>query len=69
MKYNLKDPEILYNLVLYIEYTLKVDLMTSNKVINAEQKNKHKIMKDVHIAETDCWKEQMCILNDALISQ
>ena len=54
MKYNLKDPEILYNPVLYIEYTLKVDLMTSNKVINAEQKNKHKIMKDVHIAETEC---------------
>ena len=41
-------------LILFIEYTLKVNLMTSNKVINAEQKNKHKIMKDVHIAETEC---------------
>ena len=30
--------------------------MTSNKVVNAEQKNKHKIMKDAHIAETDSWK-------------
>ena len=43
--------------------------MTSNKVINAEQKNKHEIMKDIHIAETNCWKEQICILNDALMSQ
>ena len=43
--------------------------MTSSKVINAEQKNKLKIMKDVHIAETDFWKEQICILNDALMSQ
>ena len=43
--------------------------MTSNKVLNAEQKNKHKIMKDVHNAETDCWKEQICILNDALMSR
>ena len=36
-------------LILFTEYTLKVNLMTSNKVINAEQKNKHKIMKDVHM--------------------
>ena len=43
--------------------------MTSNNVISAEQKNKHKTMKDVHIAETDCWKEQICILDDALMSQ
>ena len=43
--------------------------MTSNKVINAEQKYKHKIMKDIHIAETDCWKQQMRILDDALMSQ
>ena len=43
--------------------------MTSNKVLNAEQKNKHKIMKDVHNAETDRWKEQICILNDALMSR
>ena len=52
-----------------MEYTLKVNLMTCNKAINAEQKNKHKIMKDVHIPETDCWKEQICIFNDALMSQ
>ena len=43
--------------------------MTSNEVINAEQKNKHKIMKDVHIDETDCWKEQISIFNDVLTSQ
>ena len=43
--------------------------MTSNEVINAEQKNKHKIMKDVHIDETDCRKEQISILNDVLTSQ
>ena len=42
--------------------------MTFSKLINAEQKNEHKIMKDAHIAETDCWKEQICILNDALMS-
>ena len=41
-------------LILFIEYALKVNLMTFNKVINAEQKNKHKIMKDLHIAEADC---------------
>ena len=61
----MKDPEIDF----FIEYILKVHLMTSNKVINAEQKNKHKIMKDIHIAETDCWKQQMRILDDALMSQ
>ena len=27
--------------------------MNSNKVINTEQKNKHKIIKDVHIAENN----------------
>ena len=27
--------------------------MTFSKLINAEQKNEHKIMKDAHIAETD----------------
>ena len=43
--------------------------MTSNKVINAEQKNEHKIMKDVHNAEIDCCKERICILNDVLMSQ
>ena len=43
--------------------------MTFSKLINAEQKSEHKIMKDAHIAETDCWKEQICILNDALMSQ
>ena len=39
--------------------------MTSNKVINAEQKI-NKIIKDVHVAQTDYWKEQICILNDKL---
>ena len=43
--------------------------MTSNEVINAEVKNKHKIMKDVHIDETDYWTEQISILNDVLMSQ
>ena len=50
MKYSLKDPEI----DSFYRIHKKVDLMTSNIVINAEQKNKHKVMKDVHIAETDC---------------
>ena len=36
-------------LILFTGYTLKVNLMTSNGVINAEQKNKHKIMKDVRM--------------------
>ena len=39
--------------------------MTSNKVINAEQKI-NKMIKDVHVAQTDYWKEQICILNDKL---
>ena len=66
-KYSWKDHKISF----FIGYTLKVNLMTSNKVINGEQKNKHKIMKDVarHIALTDYWKEQICIINDALMSQ
>ena len=34
MKYNLKDPEI----DSFCKYTLKVSLMTSSKIINAEQK-------------------------------
>ena len=29
-----------------MEYALKVNLMTSNEVINAEQKIKHKIMEN-----------------------
>ena len=29
---------------------------------------KHKIMKDVHM-KADYWKEQICILNDALMSK
>ena len=39
--------------------------MTSNKVINAEQKI-NKMIKDVHVAQTDYWKEQICVLNDKL---
>ena len=34
MNYILKDPESDF----FIEYTLKVNLMTSDKVINADQK-------------------------------
>ena len=40
---------IIWKILRLIEYTLTVNLMTSNKFINAEQKNKHKIMKDVHL--------------------
>ena len=42
--------------------------MTSNKVKNAEKQNKHKkiILEDVPI-QTECWKVQICILNDALM--
>ena len=43
--------------------------MTSTKVKNTEQQNKHTktILKDAH-TQTECWKVQICILNDALMS-
>ena len=33
-----------------MEYALKVNLMTSNEVINAEQKIKHKIMENACVS-------------------
>ena len=36
-------------MILFTEYRLKINLMTYGKVVNAEQKNKHTLMKDVHM--------------------
>ena len=36
-------------MILFTEYRLKINLMTHSKVINAEEKNKHTLMKDVHM--------------------
>ena len=44
MTCNLKN-----NKTLFVEQPLKINLMTSIKVINAEQKNKHKFMTDVNM--------------------
>ena len=61
----MKDPEIdsFYRIHIKSQFN---DFQQSYKCWT---KNKHEIMNDVHIAETDCWKEQICILNDALMSQ